>query len=212
MVYNDQLSQEAVCGNKTYDGTDIAFIASQFQGALFTPIESIKVDRIYVAVQFTASAGGVVLVYPAIYDSAGVLLRSYDSSLTTTELRVIKATAGIAWVEVPLDSELELNGKNSYIVGAKYRNFAGTNKIPCEEVSGEGRYQSGGTGWSPNNPAVFTAGDDVPLVFAWGQRSWKQLEPPPGFGKSPFGDPDTPEAIAIHGRGFGSPTTKWSST
>jgi len=48
---------------------------------------------------------------------------------------------------------------------------------------------------------------------------YTQLEPPPGFGKMPFGNPttgvnpDTGEPnkiISIHGRGFGDPKTKWT--
>lgn len=48
---------------------------------------------------------------------------------------------------------------------------------------------------------------------------WKQLEPPPGFGNSLFGhpssgiNPETGESwaiLAIHDRGFGEPTTKWT--
>uniref|UniRef100_A0A6M3KQU6 Uncharacterized protein n=1 Tax=viral metagenome TaxID=1070528 RepID=A0A6M3KQU6_9ZZZZ len=49
---------------------------------------------------------------------------------------------------------------------------------------------------------------------------YKQLEPPPGFGKEMFGHPSegvNPETgepwriLSIHERGFGSPTTKWKT-
>lgn len=44
-------------------------------------------------------------------------------------------------------------------------------------------------------------------------ETWTQLDPfDGGFGKSPFGDPTTPEpGITIHKRGFGDPITPWKN-
>ena len=40
--------------------------------------------------------------------------------------------------------------------------------------------------------------------------TWKQLEPNPGFGKTPFGNPSTEkDEFKIHRRGFGTPKTNW---
>ncbi len=38
---------------------------------------------------------------------------------------------------------------------------------------------------------------------------YNQLEPTLGFGQNPFGDADI--RLAMHGRGFGDPITKWSA-
>lgn len=41
---------------------------------------------------------------------------------------------------------------------------------------------------------------------------YTQLEPTQGFGLNRFGDPSTPPGIAIHDRGFGDPTTKFTAS
>ncbi len=52
-----------------------------------------------------------------------------------------------------------------------------------------------------------TSWTDVSLTST---SDFKQLEPHPGFGNSPFGDEGVEDGIKIHLRGFGDPKTDWS--
>ena len=203
----EQKKIEIIAGSQDYDGTDIVQIAQQVQGGIFTPTRKIKVSRLYIGVEITSAAGGVVWVYSGIYDTSGNLLVQHDSSLGYTNYnRVGLSGPGFGWAECPLASEYTLDPGTDVVIAAKFRGIGGpTFTLPGKTDAGNGRYQSGGSGWGLNNPATLNNGDEVPCIFAWGAREWNQLSPPPGFGKEPFGNPLAPIDIAIYDRGFGSP-------